>query len=196
MSVFLDPHTAAVVGQFLAGVPVTLPAAPVFPPVQHTTAVIVFADIAGSTRLTEQLGDRDFHERARTLDAALRAIVTARRGEPIDGKLLGDGMLAVFTAATDALSAALECAAAGDAAGLPLHLGVHAGDVIREAGNVHGGAVNVAARISARAAPGEVLVSEVVRALARTSTTVTFEDRGHPRLKGVADAPQLFRVSG
>jgi adenylate cyclase len=75
-----------------------------------------------------------------------------------------------------------------------LHLGIHAGDVIREANNVYGGAVNIASRISALSAPGEVLVSDVVRALARTSAGVTFEDRGEHALKGVADPQRVYAV--
>ena len=89
-----------------------------------------------------------------------------------------------------------DCAAAGDDAGLPLHLGLHAGDVIREAGNVFGGAVNVAARVSALSEPGEVLVSHTVRDLARTSAGVTFEDRGEHELKGVSDPVRVFAVRG
>jgi class 3 adenylate cyclase len=50
--------------------------------------------------------------------------------------LLGDGVLAVFTSARQAIEAALACARSGDDAGLPHHLGLHAGDVIREENNV------------------------------------------------------------
>src|SRR5439155_19789835 len=92
------------------------------------------------------------------------------------------------------LEAALACATSGDGAGLPLHLGLHAGDVIREDNNVYGGAVNIASRISGLSAPGEVLVSETVRSLARTSAGVRFEDRGDQRLKGVSDAVREWTV--
>jgi class 3 adenylate cyclase len=108
---------------------------------------------------------------------------------------LGDGVLAVFTSARQAIEAALACGAAGSHAGLPLHLGLHAGDVIREENNVYGGAVNIAARISGLSAPGEVLVSDIVRGLARTSAGVTFEDRGEHALKGIADAQRVFAVN-
>jgi class 3 adenylate cyclase len=73
-------------------------------------------------------------------------------------------------------------------------VGLHAGDVLREANNVYGGAVNIASRISALAAPGEVLVSRTVADLARTSAGVTFEDRGEHTLKGVADPQRVFAV--
>jgi class 3 adenylate cyclase len=66
--------------------------------------------------------------------------------------------------------------------------------VIREDNNVYGGAVNVAARISSLSAPGDVLVSETVRSLARTSAGVTFEDRGEQSLKGVCEPVRVWAV--
>jgi class 3 adenylate cyclase len=158
------------------------------------TAVILFADIADSTALTERLGDAAFRAKARELEGALRGVIREKSGTAIEGKLLGDGVLAVFTSARQAIEAALACGAAGSNAGLPLHLGLHAGDVIREEGNVYGGAVNIASRISGLSASGEVLVSDIVRGLARTSAGVRFEDRGEQALKGVGEAVRVSAV--
>ena len=158
------------------------------------TAVILFADIADSTALTERLGDAAFRAKARDLDASLRTLIREHAGTPIEGKLLGDGVLAVFTSARQAIEAALACGKAGAEASLPLHLGLHAGDVIREDNNVYGGAVNIASRISGLAAPGEVLVSDTVRSLARTSAGVRFEDRGEQALKGVGEPVRVWAV--
>jgi class 3 adenylate cyclase len=123
------------------------------------------------------------------------AVIERANGRVVEGKTLGDGVLATFPSANDALAAARDCAAAGKDAGLPLHLGLHAGDVIREGGNVFGGAVNIAARVSALSDPGEVLVSHTVRDLARTSAGVTFDDRGEHELKGVSDPVRVFAVT-
>ncbi len=163
------------------------------------TAVILFADIADSTALTERLGDTAFRQKARDLSASVRALIRESGGTPVEGPTLGDGVLAAFTSAREAIAAALACAGAGNDAGLPLHLGIHAGDVMREKdpdgrANVYGGAVNIAARIAGASAPGEILVSDIVRGLARTSSGVTFEDRGEQALKGVADPQRLFAV--
>ena len=108
--------------------------------------------------------------------------------------LFADIVLAVFTSARQAIEAALACAKAGAEASLPLHLGLHAGDVIREDNNVYGGAVNVASRIAGLSSPGEVLVSETVRSLARTSAGVRFEDRGEQALKGVGEPVRVWAV--
>jgi class 3 adenylate cyclase len=61
---------------------------------------------------------------------------------------------------------------------------------------VYGGAVNIASRISALSAAGEVLVSDTVRSLARTSAGVTFEDRGEQKMKGVGEAVRVWAVKG
>jgi len=159
-------------------------------------AVILFADIANSTALTEQLGDAAFREKARELDTSLRVIIGESGGTPVEGKVLGDGVLAVFTSARQAIECALRCNAASEPVGLQLHLGIHAGDVIREGNNVYGGAVNIAARIATASAPGEVLVSDTVRGLARTSAGVTFDDLGEHELKGIAEPQRLFAVKG
>jgi class 3 adenylate cyclase len=163
------------------------------------TAIILFADIVDSTALTERLGDDAFREKARGLDEAMRAAIRENGGSPVEGKTLGDGVLAVFTSARQAIACAQACHEAASAAGLSLHVGIHAGDVIREAdpdgrGNVYGGAVNIAARVAAASAAGETLVSGTVRDLARTSANVTFEDRGEQALKGIDDPVRVFAV--
>jgi class 3 adenylate cyclase len=159
-------------------------------------AVILFADIVESTALTEEMGDAAFRDKARELDTSLRGIIRECSGAPVEGKLLGDGVLAVFTSARQAIECALRCNAASEPIGLQLHLGIHAGDVIREGNNVYGGAVNIAARIAAASEPGEVLVSDTVRGLARTSAGVAFEDRGERSLKGIEEPQRLFVVRG
>ncbi len=73
---------------------------------------------------------------------------------------------------------------------------MHAGDVIHEDGNVFGGAVNIASRICGLSAPGEILVSDVVRGMARSSAGVEFEDRGEQEMKGVGEPVRVYVVRG
>lgn len=164
------------------------------PELPHVTAVMLLTDIADSTALTEEIGDAAFRQRSRELDADLRRIIVENGGTPVEGKVLGDGVMAVFPSARQAVDAALACSAAGQGLGLPLHVGVHAGDVIRDGANIYGGAVNIAARITGAARPGEVLVSDTVRGLARTSTEAEFVDRGEHALRGIADDQRLYSV--
>jgi len=160
----------------------------------YRTAVILMTDVAESTRLTEELGDSAYRRHAKAIDEGVRRCVAAVGGWAVEGRTLGDGLLAVFPSARQAIDAATECVAQSSPGGLTLRIGIHAGDVIEEAGNVHGGAVNVAARICELAAPGRVLVSDAVRMLARTSTDAKFVGRGGPVLRGVGERHALFEV--
>ncbi len=75
--------------------------------------MILFADIADSTAQTERMGDAAFREKARELDADMRAAVRSTEGSVIDAKTLGDGILATFAGASQAIGAALACAGQG-----------------------------------------------------------------------------------
>jgi class 3 adenylate cyclase/alpha-beta hydrolase superfamily lysophospholipase len=158
------------------------------------TAVILFTDIVSSTALTEQLGDARFRDASRALDAGLRAAIRDAGGEAIEGKLLGDGVLATFPSAAQAIDGARRCLALSAASELGLHIGLHAGDVIREDNNVYGGSVNIASRICGLCASGEILVSDVVRGMARSSAGVEFEDRGEQEMKGVGEPVRVYAV--
>ncbi|HZP56796.1 MAG TPA: adenylate/guanylate cyclase domain-containing protein [Dehalococcoidia bacterium] len=158
------------------------------------TSIILFTDIADSTGLTERMGDAAFRDASRALDASIRAAIRKAGGSAVEGKVLGDGVMGVFSSAAAAIEAARRCASVGAESKLALHIGLHAGDVIREDDNVYGGAVNIASRICAICEPGEILVSQTVRDLARTSAGVRFDDRGEHALKGIADPVRLFAV--
>jgi class 3 adenylate cyclase len=164
------------------------------PATARSTAVILFTDIVSSTELTERMGDARFRDVSRALDAGLRAAMRDAGGTPVEGKVLGDGVMGVFTSASQAIAAARRCIELSGKSELQLHVGLHAGDVIHEKGNVYGGAVNIASRICGLSAPGEILVSDVVRGMARTSAMVVFEDRGDQEMKGVSDAVRVYAV--
>jgi adenylate cyclase len=124
----------------------------------------------------------------------MRTAMRESGGTPVEGKVLGDGVMGVFTSASQAIDAARRCIELSAESELQLHVGLHAGDVIHEKGNVYGGAVNIASRVCGLSAPGEVLVSGTVRELARTSAGVEFEDRGEQALKGIDDAVRVYEV--
>ena len=163
------------------------------PPAQGT-AVILFTDIVDSTALTERMGDAAYRALSRSVDERVRAAMRAHRGTVVEGKVLGDGVMGVFSLASQAIAAARACVDIGQE--LPMHVGLHAGDVTHEAGNVYGGTVNIASRICGLSAPGEILVSDVVRGMARTSAGVVFEDRGEQEMKGVGEAVRVYAVRG
>jgi hypothetical protein len=95
------------------------------------TVTILFADIADSTMLTEKLSDEAFRAESRKLEELLKNAITECNGKMVEGKLLGDGVLAVFKSANKAIDCAFRFNNAANATILRLHIGLHAGDVIR-----------------------------------------------------------------
>jgi class 3 adenylate cyclase len=164
------------------------------PVVGAETAVILFTDIADSTALTERMGDAAYVAKATEFEQTIRGTVRDCRGEDIEGVTLGDGVLAVFSSGTQAIECASRAHQCARDAGFRLHVGIHAGDVLRAGNAVHGGAVNIAARVCSAAPPGETLVSDTVRSLARTSASAQFVDRGLHQFKGVSDPHHVFAV--
>jgi class 3 adenylate cyclase len=184
-------HSPAVERFLAEGDPVVATSAATAP---TGTRTVLFTDIVDSTALTERLGDEAFRAASRALDASIRSAIRDTSGTPVEGKVLGDGVMGVFMSAAHALRAAIACVDLSGRSELRLHVGLHAGDVIHEEGNVYGGTVNIASRICALSAPGEILVSDVVRGMARSSAGVDFEDRGEQDMKGVGESVRVYAV--
>ena len=178
---------------------IEIPPAPATPPPpavlrERTMAILLFTDVVDSTKLTEQLGDLAYLQTQQALDSRVRTAIEQIGGMTVEGIRPGDGLLAVFTSVREAVDAAQAAHDHASSVGLQLHIGIHAGDVIRSGTGVHGGAVNLAARACAEAPPGQTLVSEVIRTLGATSAGVRFEDRGLFQLKGISEPQRLFAV--
>ena len=108
-------------------------------------------------------------------------------------KFEGDAVMAVFPSAGEAVRCGVDLIAAVADVGLQIRVGIHAGDVDRRGDDLSGMAVNLAARVSAAAGTGEVLVSETVPRLV-TGASLAFADRGEHTLKGVPEPWRLFAV--
>lgn len=163
------------------------------------TRGFLFADLRDYTSYVELHGDRaaaNLLERYRTV---VRAAVASAHGAEV--KTEGDSFYVVFPSASGAVRCGLAIvAAAGEASrahpevSIRVGVGVHAGESVETAEGFVGSAVNIAARICGQAKAGEVVVSETVRSLTRTSLDVRFEAIGARRLKGVAEPIGLYRV--
>ena len=191
-----DTHilTAATVSQLLAhAVPFLQAAASQeVPEPEKVLATVLFSDIVGSTTRAAELGDARWRELLAAHHARVRAQLARFRGVELD--TAGDGFFARF----DGPARAIRCAQAiRDAVrdiGLQVRLGLHAGECEVLDGKVAGIAVAIGARVSARAAAGEVLVSQTVKDLVAGSG-ITFEDRGLAELKGVPGQWRLYAVT-
>jgi class 3 adenylate cyclase len=156
----------------------------------HFPPAVVFLDITGYTRLTEEQGDQAAADLAARLASLVRRSAQEHGGQPV--KWLGDGVMFLFPDPGRGVLAALQMVEGVATDALPpAHVGIHAGPVVFQEGDYFGRTVNIAARIAEYARPGEVLVSqEVVDAAA--GTPVTFTEIGPVELKGVSGAPHLY----
>jgi adenylate cyclase len=102
----------------------------------------------------------------------------------------------LFKSPTAGMMAALEMVGAAPGAGLPpTHIGIHAGPIVSQDGDVFGRTVNIAARIAARAGAGEVLTSTETVELVE-DVRLRFVRVGPVSLKGIARPVTLYRVVG
>jgi class 3 adenylate cyclase len=156
------------------------------------TGTFVFADIAGYTALTEAHGDADAAELAARFCGAMSEVATARGGELV--KTIGDAVMLRHNDPSEAV--ALGLAAAHDVIaghGSPaVRVGMHHGRAIERDGDWFGATVNLAARVAAVAAGGEVLLTEVVLDSAGELDGVQYESRGEQRIRNVANPVALF----
>jgi adenylate cyclase len=148
---------------------------------------ILFADLAGYTRLIEELGDEE------AVEAVERFVEAVEHTLPDDArviKTLGDEVMVVGSDA----NALTEWAVGfqrmlADDPPLP-RIGIHSGETLYRDGDYYGREVNQAARVVARAAGGEVLVTRPV--VEAGGPHLRFELIGEVRLKGFSDNTELF----
>ncbi len=147
------------------------------------TSTIAFADLSGFTQLTLQLGDAAAAEHSSRFIALVQDVTTTFGGRLV--KPLGDGVMLHFKRPGEAIECLAALILSAGKAGLPaLRAGVAVGPVVSRDGDFFGHTVNLAARLSAAAAPSEIWATPAVAAAA---TAVTFAERPPPKLKGIDD---------
>jgi adenylate cyclase len=159
---------------------------------ERRLAAIMAGDVVGYSRLmaADEAGTYD-HLRAALDDTVLPTV--ERHGGRVF-KTTGDGFLAAFASATDALSAAVAIQAGFAGRPLQLRLGLNLGDVIQEDGDVFGDGVNVAARLEAMAEPGGICASAAVVRGAGRRPDLRFRRQGLRRGKNLPDPIEVYAV--
>ena len=156
-------------------------------------ATVLFTDIVGSTERAAELGDGRWRELLEAHDELVRTELERFGGREV--KATGDGFLAAF----DGPAKAIRCAEAINEGvqrlGIELRAGVHTGECERRGEDLGGLAVHIGARVGAKAAAGEVLVSSTVKELV-VGSGIKFEERGAETLKGVPGEWRLFAAAG
>ena len=124
---------------------------------RSSPVAILLADITGSTPLFERIGDEAAAGQIAASIESLQSIVARTGGNYIVSR--GDDVLCTFADPLAALRAAREMRSRSLDAGLGIHVGVHFGPIVAAPGSILGDSVNLTARLTALARPGEVLIS-------------------------------------
>jgi class 3 adenylate cyclase/tetratricopeptide (TPR) repeat protein len=152
---------------------------------------VLVADVVGSTELFGRLGVDRADDARRALFSAFSAAIGAGNGVLI--KTMGDGCLASFESAADAVTAAVGVQQAvarireHKVPGLGVRVGIAVGDVTEEDGDVFGPAVVAADRLCGAAGEHQILATDMVRMLAGDRGGHNYEAVGGLILKGIAD---------
>ena len=162
-------------------------------------AAILYADVAGYSRLTGE--DEDFtHRRLSEYLDVISAAVEGHRGRVMH--YAGDAVLAMFEAVVDAVSSAIEVQKTlrernqdlPEGRRVEFRVGVNLGDVIEDRGDIYGDGVNVAARLESLAPPGGICTSGTVHDTLGTKLGLVYEFMGEQQVKNIADPVRAFRI--
>jgi class 3 adenylate cyclase len=160
---------------------------------------ILFSDIEGSTEMNERLGDRRWLEILREHNAIIRDLVAAHAGTEV--KSAGDGFMVAFPSSQRAVRCALEIQRGFAAYNeknpdeeIRVRIGLHAGEVIQESGDLFGRNVALAARIADEARGGEILISSALRDLL-TAGDFSFDRGREIALKGLAGRHRVYAAA-
>ncbi len=163
------------------------------------TRAIVFTDMRGSVAQTHQLGDDGHVAVLREHDRIVRYELVVHHGREI--KHTGDGIMAAFTSVVSAVAFAVDVQRgvqaqnAGASIPLELSIGISAGEPVTDGSDdLFGAAVQLAARLCALGAPGDIIVSLAVRELC-IGKPFEFSDNGRHELKGMPEPAQCYAVS-
>jgi len=167
---------------------------------ERRLAAILAADVVGYSRL---MGEDEAGTLASLKEHQVQLIdpaIAKHRGRIF--KLMGDGVLAEFGSAVDAVECAVKIqqdmakrnAGAPEGKRFDFRIGINLGDVIIDGDDIHGDGVNVAARLEGLADPGGVCISGAVFDQVKGKVKAQFEDVGTKKLKNIAERTQVFQV--
>jgi DNA-binding SARP family transcriptional activator len=197
-----SPATRELVEQIRTGTttpqPVASPPSDSPPPVPAAaverrtgTVTLLFTDQVGSTETLQRLGDEEGERLRRAHFGLLREAAAMHGGEEV--KNLGDGLMVAFVSAVDAIACAITIqhavhrARASGELSFAVRIGLNVGEPIRDEGDYFGTPVVIAKRLCDTGAPGQILASDLVRALVGTRGGFTYRELQPVALKGVAD---------
>jgi adenylate cyclase len=169
-------------------------------PLDRKLAVILHADIVGSTRLVQQ---NEVLAHQRIVDTFKRFAATIEKFNGVVHEIRGDALLAVFPRASDSVNAALTfqqdhcavCAALEDDIRPELRVGISMGEVIIADGTLTGAGVVLAQRLEQLCDAGSVVIQGAVYETLPRNLPLNFDSLGEKLLKGFEESIRAYRVS-
>jgi class 3 adenylate cyclase len=160
----------------------------------RTAVTVLFADLADFTIMTEVMGDGMAAALVDRFSELVREAAAGCGGRVL--KQIGDEFMLAFTDAGGAVRCGLAiiAGAAAQAQFPDVRLGAHAGTALYRDGDYLGATVNIAARVAAQAARGQLLVTGAVRTAAGEEAEAWFEPVGARSLKNIAEPVELFEA--
>jgi TolB-like protein/Tfp pilus assembly protein PilF len=160
-------------------------------PEDRRLAAIMFTDIVGYTALMGRDENKAFQLLRKNRDLQ-RPLIKKYRGEWL--KEMGDGILASFNTASDAVRCAGEIQQAANKEGIGLRIGIHEGEVVFEGGDVLGDGVNVASRLEELAEEGAINISGAVYRNIKNKAGIESEFIEEKVLKNVDEPVKVYNV--
>lgn len=169
--------------------------------VQRRLAAILAADVVGFSRLMGEDEEGTLATLTSHRTDLFEPTIAAFNGRVV--KLMGDGILAEFASAVDAVTCAIAIqtamssrnAAVAEDNQILFRMGINVGDIIVEGDDIYGDGVNVAARLEGLADSGGVCISRTVRDQIRDKLDYKLDDLGEIEVKNIARPVRAFRVS-
>lgn len=161
---------------------------------ERRLAAILAADVAGYTRLMEQDTDATVAAWHMLRSEVIDPTIAGHSGHIV--KHTGDGFLAEFSTARDAVRCAIVMQEGLSESPLSFRMGIDLGDIVDDGEDIHGEGVNIAARLESLAEPGRIWVSGIVYEAVRNRIDVDFNDMGSKPLKNIAEPVRAFRIEG
>lgn len=163
--------------------------------------LVMFADISGSTRLYELLGDVAARHKIASCIATLAAIIKRHNGQVI--KTMGDEVMGIFSTVEEGVAAACEMHTSlegqrreqsGNRLSLSIHVGMQYGPVLLEGGDVFGDTVNIAKRLADIAKARQSVTTRSVAAQLAQESRAGIRYLGCVPVKGKRDPIDVFEV--
>jgi TolB-like protein/class 3 adenylate cyclase len=158
---------------------------------EHRLTAIMFTDIVGYTAMMGK-DERKTHELLRKNRNLHQALFRKYNGTLL--KEIGDGMMASFSAASNAVYCALEIQRVCIKENIPLRIGIHQGEVLFENGDILGDGVNIASRIEQAADPGSIYISASVYNDIRNKSGIQTEFVEEKSLKNIEALQKIYNV--